>query len=168
MRYYILFSLSHKVDRLVKQLNKKKDIKAFVPMLEYYRRDINDYALKPLFPGYIFVKSNLNQEEFDLLLMNMKEEKNGLIKQLKYEDVNALRKEEITLLDKLLDDNFVLRMSLASLDDNKRVVVYHGPLKYFEKNIVKVDKHNRLAYLDIKFLDRYVQAGLYVKAKYEL
>lgn len=168
MNWYILFSLTQKSEKLVKQLNTKKDIYAFIPQMEYYRRDIKDNALKPLFPGYVFVKSKLNQNDFDLLLMNMNEEKDGLIKQLKYRDTNALREDEIVLLKKLLDDQYILRMSQANLDNHKKAVIYTGPLRHFEKNIIKVDKHNKMAYLDIKFLDRYIQAGLSIKAKYEI
>lgn len=168
MKWYIIFSLTQKSEKLVGQLNRKKNICAFIPQLEYYRRDISGYALKPLFPGYVFVKSELDQEDFDLLLMNMSEGKDGFIKQLKYENVSALREEEIVLLNRLLDDQYILRMSQAYLDVDKRAVVYHGPLKHFEQNIIKIDKHNQIAYLDIQFLNRYVQSGLIIQAKYEV
>ncbi|WRK55693.1 hypothetical protein SD457_00315 [Coprobacillaceae bacterium CR2/5/TPMF4] len=41
-------------------------------MYEYYRRDIKGNAIKPLFPGYIFVRSNLEQLDFDQFLLILK------------------------------------------------------------------------------------------------
>lgn len=161
MNWYILYSLTAKTKKLIKMLNSQGCVFAFIPLIEYYRRDINDYALKPLFSSYIFVKTSLNQQEFDILLMSMKEDKDGLIRQLKYKDTTALSDDEIEMFDKLLDSSYVLRMSQASLINN-RAIISHGPLKYFEQDIVKVDKHNQLAYLDLKFMNRYIQAGLVI------
>lgn len=168
MNWYILYGLTQKIDTLSTQLNKDKRIYAFIPQLEYFRRDKKVIALKPMFPGYIFVKTSLNQEDFDLLISENKVSKNGLIKQLKYKGTSALRKEEIALLGKLLDDDKILRMSYANLDSQKKAKVYKGPLCYFENNIVKVDKHNQLAYLNIQFMNRNIQAGLVIKARYEI
>jgi len=164
MNWYILYCLSARTEKLVKSLNQEDNLYAFIPRLEYYRRDIKGYALKPLFPSYIFVKSRLNQAEFDSIIRNMKEEKDGLIKQLKYNDVSALREEEITMFEKLLDDQYILTMSKAFIKD-KKASITEGPLKYFENNIMKVDRHNQLAYLDLKFMGRYILAGLFIKGR---
>lgn len=161
MNWYILYCLKWKMDKLVKQLNQHDGIDAFVPQLEYYRRDIDGYAYKPLFANYVFVKASIDQRSFDLLLSHMIEVRDDIIAQLKYEEVSALREEEVRLLEQLLDDSHVLRMSKAVLKE-KRAKVYEGPLKRFEKNIKKVDKHNRLAYLDIAFMNREIQAGLVI------
>ena len=74
--------------------------------------------------------------------MNLDNEKDGLIKQLVYLDTSALKKEEIEMFNYLLDESYVVKMSQAFLQDGK-AKVYHGPLKHFEKNIVKVDKYNQ-------------------------
>lgn len=41
----------------------------------------------------------------------MKEEKNGVIKELKKDDVSALTKDEIHLLKLLLNEQYILKMS---------------------------------------------------------
>ncbi len=168
MNWYILFSITKKPDKLLRWFNAKEEVNAFIPKIEYYRRDISGLATKPLFPNYIFVQSTLNQKDFDLILIELIKEKNQIIKQLKYQDVSALRKEEIHMLEKLLNKDFILEMSYANLDSMNKAIVYEGPLRYFEKNIIKVDKHNQVAYLNIRFLDKLMQAGLVIKAKYEI
>ena len=112
-----------------------------------------------MFNGYIFVKSTMNQLEFNSLLMKMSKEKDGLLKQLVYPDTSALKKEEIEMFNKLLDESYVVKMSQAYLQDKKAVIV-NGPLKYFENDIRKVDKYNKVAYLNLLFMNRSIKAGL--------
>ena len=153
------YVLSYKKEQLIKYLNKYEDVEAFVPKYEYYRRVTKDYEIKPMFNGYIFVKSTMNQLEFNSLLMKMSKEKDGLLKQLVYPDTSALKKEEIEMFDRLLDENYVVKMSQAYLQD-KRAIIINGPLKYFENDIRKVDKYNKVAYLNLLFMNREIKAGL--------
>ncbi|WP_041140166.1 transcription termination/antitermination NusG family protein [Beduini massiliensis] len=164
MNWYILYVLSNKLQKLLKSLNDQKELHAFIPLIEYYRRDTKGYALKPLFPNYIFIKTGLNQIQFDILLTSMKEDKNGLIKQLKYKDAPALSQEEICMFERLLDSSNVLKMSQAYLIQDKAIIT-GGPLKNFENDIIKIDKHNQLAFLKLKFMNRYIQAGLNITSK---
>ena len=151
MNWYVLYVLSYKKEQLIKYLNKYEDVEAFVPKYEYYRRVTKDYD--------IFVKSTMNQLEFNSLLMKMSKEKDGLLKQLVYPDTSALKKEEIEMFDRLLDENYVVKMSQAYLQD-KRAIIINGPLKYFENDIRKVDKYNKVSYLNLLFMNREIKAGL--------
>lgn len=161
--WYVLFALVAKENKLCSVL-RKKGINAFIPMMEYYRRDIKGNALKMLFPGYIFVRSEMEQRDFDNLLYELGEQRDGLIKQLKDEGVTALRQEEVDMLKKLLNSKGILEMSQAFIEDNKAKVIY-GPLIHYQDHIVKIDKHNRLASLDIEFLNRHILAGLEITSK---
>lgn len=161
--WYVLFALVAKSDKLCSTLT-KKGINAFIPQIEYYRRDIKGNALKPLFPGYIFVRSEMEQSDFDNVLYKLDEQRDGLIKQLKEDGVSALRKEEIEMFNKLLNSEGVLIMSQAFIED-KRAKVINGPLIYYQDHIVKVDRHNKLAYLDIEFMNRQILVGLEIKCK---
>lgn len=161
--WYVLFVLVAKSDKLCSILT-KKGIDAFIPQMEYYRRDIKGNALKPLFPGYVFVRSEMEQSDFDNFLYKLGEQRDGLIKQLKEDGVSALRKEEIEMFNKLLNSEGILEMSQAFIED-KRAIVTNGPLIYYQDHIVKVDKHNKLAYLDIEFMNRKILVGLNIKCK---
>lgn len=166
MNWYVLYVLSRKANQLVKNLNKRKGIEAFIPQYEYYHRYTNNYVIKPMFPNYIFIKTIMDQMEFNSLLWKMGEEKNGFVKQLINSEVSALREEEIDMFNQLLDNSYVVKMSQAYLQNGK-AVVYKGPLKSFEEHIIKVDKHNQLAYLDLSFMDRNIQVGLNITGKNE-
>lgn len=159
MNWYVLFTLRQKTNQIVSNLNKREDIEAFIPQYEFYYRKTKEYMISPMFPNYIFIKTHYDQIDFNILINRMGEEKNGLIRQLSKDDVSALRKDEIEMFDLLLDENHVVRMSQAYLQDGK-AKVYEGPLKSFENQIVKVDIHNQYAYLDLTFMNRRIKVGL--------
>lgn len=161
--WYVLFVLVAKEKKLCSVLT-KKGLNAFIPQMEYYRRDIKGIALKSLFPGYIFIRSEMKQSEFDDFLYRLEDQRDGLIKQLKEDGVSALRKEEIKMFKKLLNEKGILEMSQAFIED-KKAIVTDGPLVYYQDHIVKVDKHNKLAYLDIEFMNRQILVGLNIKSK---
>ena len=87
-----------------------------------------------------------------------------MIKELKKADVSALRDDEIKMFEYMLDSKGILRMSQAFIED-KRAKIYKGPLVHYQDHIVKVDKHNKLATLDLEFMDRRFVAGLEITSK---
>ena len=163
MNWYVLFVQTLYEDKLCSFLNRSKGIQAFSAKLEYYRRDRKINEIKSLFPGYVFVKTNLTQLEFNEWLRKQ-EIKKGLIKQLQYDHVSALQKEEIQILNVLLNDNHVLSMSYGHLENDK-IVIDEGTLKGLESYIVKHDKRNRLASLDLFFLNQRWIAGVSLERK---
>lgn len=164
MNWYVLYALSNKLDKLLIYLNRKQELEAFVPLLEYYRRKENRIDVKPLFNSYIFVKTNLDQLAFNDLLNHL-EDRNGLIRQLWFKDeTSALTNNEIKMFENILDGSHIVRMSQAFLLDGKAKII-DGPLKYYENNIIKVDKSNKLAYLNLSFMNRRIKAGLIITSK---
>ena len=93
MNTYVLFCQTLKVEKIAKILNQKNGIKAIIPKMETYIRKTDEIVLKAMFPGYLFVQSNLEQEEFSILLKSLYAEKDGIIKELKKENVSALTLE---------------------------------------------------------------------------
>ena len=152
MNWYVLFVQALYEDKLCAFLNRSEDVFAFSVKIEYYRRDRKANELKSLFPGYVFIKTELEQDAFNDWLRNQ-EVKKGFIKQLQYQTVSALTPEEIQLFDMLLDDKGILRMSYGELVDSK-LVIQEGPLCGFESYIIKYDKRNRLAVLNLFFLEK--------------
>lgn len=159
MNTYVLFCQTLKVEKVAKLLNRKDEIKAVIPRMEVYMREDDDISTKVMFPGYLFIQSSLNQDEFTHLLNSLHEEKDGIIKELKKEDVSALSDEEIELLKRLLNKNGVLKMS-EGFKKNGKTIVTKGPLISFQENIVDSNKREMFVVLDIRFLGRKIKAGL--------
>ena len=109
MHYYVLFCQSLKIDKLYQIFNNQKNIEAFIPKMEKHIHSKNILVLKPMFPGYLFIKTTYNQIKFDTLLTLMYEQKDGVIRELKKEDVltgsqNTSGESDPTSGDELLND----------------------------------------------------------------
>ena len=164
MNYYVLFCQSLKIEKLYHTFNLKKDTEAFIPRMERYIRSKDKIVIQNMFPGYLFIKTTMNQTEFDTLLLLMKEERDGVIRELKKEEVSALTKEEIKLLDILLNKQYILVMS-KGYKINGRTKIIEGPLKKLEEHIVSVDKKSHEAVLNIEFLNKKLKAGIEMQNK---
>lgn len=155
---------SLKIEKLYHTFNLKKDTEAFIPRMERYIRSKDKIVIQNMFPGYLFIKTTMNQTEFDTLLLLMKEERDGVIRELKKEEVSALTKEEIKLLDILLNKQYILVMS-KGYKINGRTKIIEGPLKKLEEHIVSVDKKSHEAVLNIEFLNKKLKAGIEMQNK---
>lgn len=163
MNIYILYCLYAKVEHLKDVLNSKYGINAYIPQIEEYSRFLHKNVIKPIYPNYLFIETNMNQEEFDVFLSSLHEDKSGVVKQLKKEDVSALREVEKELFQKLFNKKHILEMSIGYIGEDGKVKIETGPLKEFEKDIVYINKRIRIAYLDLQFLKKDIKAGLYIK-----
>lgn len=164
MNWYILYCLHHRTNRILSNLKQKKELEAFIPESEVFHRDSKEITTRPMFDHYIFVKTKLNQNEFNDLLLSMKEDNDGLIKQLKKQETSALRKEEIQFFNDILDKNNICKISYG-YKSNGRTIITRGPLLHYQNRIVKVDTHNHTAYLDLSFFDRRVVVGINITGK---
>ena len=162
MNYYVLFCQTLKTEKVCQILNRKKDVHAFIPRMETYIHSKDEIILKVMFPGYLFIETNMDQKEFDILLNLLNEEKDGIIKKKKKDDVSALTDDEIQLMYQLLNKNGILKMS-EGYKVNGKTIITKGPLLHFQDEIIDTNKRDMFAILDIKFLNRNIKAGLMFK-----
>lgn len=162
MNYYVLYCQTLKCEGVCRRLNGKGKLQAFIPQMESYHRLSNQILLKTMFPGYVFIKSELNQSEFDALLSSLSDERNGIIKELKKSEVSALTKDEIDLYQRLWNQNGILEMS-EGYKENGKTIVTKGPLLLFQEEIIATDKRDMVAVLKLNFLDRNIKAGILLK-----
>ena len=82
------------MDKVCLFLNRRKQVHAYIPQMEKYIASKETMILQVMFPGYVFVETTLDQLEFDAFLSSMDEEKDGIIRELRKEDVSALTDDE--------------------------------------------------------------------------
>ena len=162
MNYYVLYCQTLKCEGVCRRLNGKGKLQAFIPQMESYHRLSNQILLKTMFPGYVFIKSELNQSEFDALLSSLSDERNGIIKELKKSEVSALTQDEIDLYQRLWNQNGILIMS-EGYKENGKTIVTKGPLLSSQEEIIATDKRDMVAVLKLTFLDRNIKAGILLK-----
>ena len=68
MNCYVLYCQRFKIENLCHTFNTKKGIEAFIPLMEKHIHSTNEIVLKPSFPNYLFIKTKMNQIEFDTFL----------------------------------------------------------------------------------------------------
>lgn len=116
-----------------------------------------------LFSGYVFLVSN-NVEHLFQELKKIPD----LTKLLGNDgtDIYSIQKGEVAFLNKFIKADHILDMSIGYIEGD-RVIVNSGPLIGYEGLIRKIDRHKRIAYLDIQLFDQTttVKVGLEIVSK---
>lgn len=126
----------------------------FLPKYERSRKLKGQWVRRNevLFPGYLFFISD-HVEELVRQLKSIPE----FAKILGTEQTPvALAPHEVEFLQKYMNEDKVLEMSLGFLVGD-RLIVTEGPLKDYQGKIVHIDRHKRLATLEIEFFGRVVK-----------
>ncbi len=131
----------------------------FIPHYESMKRYHGEWhkVKSILFPGYVFLISD-DVKELYYRLKNVI----GLTKILGTGDeIVPLYKEEIEFLESFGAKKESVKISKGIIE-GEQVIVLEGPLKGYEGCIRKIDRHKRLAFLEIELMGRKVetQVGL--------
>lgn len=116
-----------------------------------------------LFKGYIFMIT----EHVDVLYNELKKIPN-LTKLLGNdgEYIYPIRKEEAMFLTRFGDKEHIVDMSYGLIEGDV-IKVSDGPLMGYEGDIIKIDRHKRIAYVNVSLFDRIttVKVGLEIISK---
>lgn len=122
--------------------------RCFIPYYQQKKRFQGEWHIQEriLFPGYVF-----------LIAENPEKLVNGLTKLIGTGDeIVSLVQEEIDLLMKIGTDKQLVEIS-SGIIENDRVQILAGPLMGMEGNIRRIDRHKRMAYLEIEMFGRTVE-----------
>ncbi|MGN0251427.1 MAG: antiterminator LoaP [Oliverpabstia sp.] len=138
--------------------------RCFIPRFQKKKRFLGEWHMQNeiLFPGYVF----LITEHLDELVYSLKQV-NGMAKFLKTGDeITPLSQQEVGLLMKLGSEKQEVEMSTGIIEGDK-VNVFDGPLQGMEGLIKKINRHKRMAYLEVEMFGRKVEmrAGLEIIEK---
>ncbi|MBR1633643.1 MAG: hypothetical protein IJ682_01125 [Lachnospiraceae bacterium] len=189
-RYCVLYirdTEHHKLTGILEKYMPSGRGQVFYPCMEYYRRDDKEVKVKAIFPGYVFLYTDLNIKEIHQLIDTHRGELNTAMRELtlaerrvtdpdflsqnstedKLYELTDIDEEEESFIDTLREGNGLLAMSSGyeyvvkdrKEKKQKKYVVVEGPLKAYEDRIVIVDKHNRRAFLEFEINGRQAQAG---------
>ncbi|MCR5421400.1 MAG: hypothetical protein K6E98_10350 [Lachnospiraceae bacterium] len=152
----------------------------FYPCMEVYRRDKGGIVdVQALFPGYVFIRSDMELPELHEFIRNHTRNIGTFVRELSFYEqkcagevdelnVSDLNEDEAKFMDFLLDSDEcsgLLKMSYGYREGKKKFKVVEGPLKVYEDHIADVRAHDRRAYLDLKINGRTVCAGFTVMPK---
>lgn len=156
----------NRVCDLVNKLLSNKIKDCFVPCREVFRREDGTWQTvrETLFPGYLFVETDQVQQVMERLktvpaltrLLGVSDER-----------ITPLSDDEVAWLSGLMkSDDKVIQTSVGVIEGDS-VIVTKGPLVGHEAQIRKVDRHKRLAYLDMCMFGRtkVIKVGLEIVRK---
>ena len=166
--WYILYvktNTEHKVVKGFQQAFEQKDLpyelEAFCPESEQYYRASKSRALgksyirRPLFPGYVFIESNIPAEEFCKAFFDVINNSAEIIRLLRYgaTDEIALREDERQKFEYLLKGKRCLDHSVGFIVNDK-ITITGGGLMGMEGMIKKINRHNRTADIEIQMFNQ--------------
>lgn len=141
-------------DFLNKLINIEESV-AFIPQVEmiFKSSKCTSKYLRPMFPGYVFIDSSINERVFVGLAYKVKRFSNCILKLLGAEDINYMKLSnyEKKFLLGFLNKEFVTESSKGFIVGDK-VFVTSGPLQGRESVIKKINRHKRRAEIELMCL----------------
>ena len=159
--WYVIQTIKDREEELCRDLKDILDAElyehCFVPMSERQHRKEGKFILfkEPLFPGYLFIVSNYI-EEVAAAVWRISKFKRIL---RTGDSFATLKAEEVKNFTALTDENFNITMSRGFIAGDE-IIVTEGPLKGHEALIKRIDRHKRMAYIELPFLKRDVRVRL--------
>lgn len=166
--WYVLYVKANTEQKAVRNFQQAFELKklpfeleAFCPESEQFYRSKKfrtlgkSYIKRPLFPGYVFIETNMPakvfRSEFSEYIKNSEE----IIRLLKYGDSDdiALRDEERQRFEFLLKGKRCLEHSTGFIVGDK-ITITGGTLAGHEGAIKKINRHNRTADIEIDMFNR--------------
>lgn len=138
----------------------------FVPKREVMHRKSGQWhrTLEKLFPGYVFVQTNVPEQVRDAL-----RHVPAFTRMLTSagDACLPLTADEVAWINATTNvDTHVMEMSEGVIEGD-RVIVTRGPLKGLEAQIARIDRHKRLAWMDMNMFGRHktIRVGLEIVSK---
>lgn len=120
--WYVVHVKLNRASKLVHFFNKQEATVAFIPKKEQWFniKGVKDYVVRDLYPDYVFIKSQLNKEEFEKQFNNFFKTVEGFVDLLEYDEVYSLKKEEQAflrnyLVKEILSDILLVLMLIIDL-----------------------------------------------------
>lgn len=162
--WYVLYVRSNTEHKVVESFQKSfvrkglsYELEAFCPESEKYYKDKQSrmvgkiYLKRPLFPGYVFVETNIPSNLFQAEFYDVIYNSTDIIRLLRYGESNdiALKQEERQRFEYLFKGKRCIEHSVGYIEGDK-ITVIGGPLIGFEGLIAKINRHHRTAKICIK------------------
>lgn len=170
MRTYVLevaTGREHKtVHELERLLSGSFRGKLFVPLYQFRKKIKGSWLVTEelLTPGYVYIDASMGDIED---IARVIREAPAFARVLAHNGkIVPLSAKDMQWLDELTGTTRVVGMSEGFIEGD-RIVVEQGPLEGMESQIVKVDRHKQLAYIEVQLLGRtkIVKVGLEIVRK---
>jgi transcriptional antiterminator NusG len=119
----------------------------------FRRNGINKKEKEIMFPGYVFVETQIEGKEFIQTTYNfIHSQSNKAIRILQYGDGNAaINRAEMKFLQYLFGDKKCIETSIGFKEGDK-IIIEHGPLQGYESVIKIINNHKQEAIIELEIM----------------
>ncbi len=175
MYWYVFFVKTGKEYKVVQYLKDRLDQNVFMPFVPLEERLFKTAGkvkreLKPLFPGYVFIETDLPSKEFIKRTSILIHTSLDIICLLRYSNTEvAMRESERQMLLSICNDERCIESSIGIIKGD-RIYITDGPLKGKESIVCKINRHTRRAIIKLGFLgeERLVNVSLEIVKKIDV
>lgn len=166
MFWYVVHAKPKCCQELIQFFNSQDNIYAFSPKMEkWFSSSVKkEYVLTEMYPDYIFIKTNMNHKEFKDTYEHVFHSISRIAKLLEHDGVMALTENEICLLEHVFEDKDSISHSIGNII-NSILYINKGPLVGMENRIKKIDRHKRMAFLDLDIFGKMMKVPLEIVYK---
>ena len=166
--WYVLYVRANTEHKVVNSFQKAAiqkglpyDLEVFCPESEHYYKNKQSrtlgkqYVKRPLFPGYVFVETNMPSKDFRGTFFDVIYNSADIIRLLRYGDSDeiALRIEERQRFEYLLKGKRCIEHSIGVMVGDK-IIIQGGGLIGMEGCIRKINRHNRTADIEVNMFNQ--------------
>lgn len=158
MYWYVLFVRTGREYKVEKFLKERLDANIFMPFIPLHEKIFKTAGtvkkeLKPLFPSYVFIESEIPGQEFIKMTRRIFYSSRDIVSLLRYSDTEVEMKEsERQILLNLSNKDYCIESSIGIIEGD-RIYIIDGPLKGKESIVKKINRHKRQALVEIEFMN---------------
>ena len=156
LNWYAIYTRSRHEQKVYERI-REKEIELFLPLFEQWsrRRDRRKRIQVPLFPGYLFVQTQMDPYSYYTILKT-----NGVVKILSNGRVpTPIPDEQIHALQTLTKNNMAIT-PCQYLKEGERVRVTHGPLIGTEGILLRMKPNKNRLVLSVDLIKKSVSLEL--------
>ena len=153
--WYVLFvktSYEEQVHQQLKCFDFHDNMNIFIPSKEQFIKLPSQIikSSKALFPGYLFVETNLKAEDFRKIIYRSRYYLQKILRVVHYGTAYdiVMRGEERRILEMIMNKEHCIEASNGIIVGD-RIIITEGALMGQESIIKKVDRHKRKAFIEI-------------------
>jgi transcriptional antiterminator NusG len=170
-QWFVLYVKSGAEEEIAAKINELDQVHAFVPRkIKLYKRQgkiikVNDIV----FRSYVFVETAMDYETFYVEVINNIKMHSGFYKTLTHKtdrNIETLYPQEKQFLQSFMNKDHLIETSVGLIEGDK-VTITSGPLMGKESIIKSINKHKRIAILEILMMGRAVEVYIPLELMYK-
>ena len=157
-QWFVLYVKSTYEDEIAQLINETGRVHAFVPRkVKLHKRQGQIIKINEIvFKSYVFVETDMDYKTFRVEVLSRIKMHSAYFKTLlHHEDKNieTLYPSEKAFLQSFMNDEHVIEESIGVVEGDA-VTIVSGPLMGKDSIITKINKHKRVAYLNVSLMGR--------------